>query len=130
MTNRLYREIVEIIHPQLTFRKISPNDYALVNAFDHTEYRLSFHSDTDEVSKDYCLINFFPNPHNPDTWVMLVAGLGTYGTWGGLEFTMTKPFLQHKAVRAGRPFEAVVEIEVGQFKPIPRLVAIYSTPKK
>ena len=130
VTNRLYREVAEIRNPHLRFHKVSEKGYILINGFDHTEYTLSFQSETGEVTRDYCLINFFPNPYDPSTWVMLVAGLGTYGTWGGIELTTTRPFLKHKVVRSGKPFEAVVKIDVGQYKPIPSLLTIYSIAKK
>jgi len=105
-------------------------DYVLVNEYDRNERALSFHAETGEVTRDYCLINFLPNPYDPHKWMMLIAGLGTYGTWGGIELTMTKPFLAHKVVRSGKPFEVFVEVDVGQYKPIPSLPKIYPVPRK
>jgi hypothetical protein len=61
---------------------------------------------------DYGLVVLAPNPFNPKTHVLVVAGLYGYGSWAGARLVTQEDFARNDLVVSGTPFEAMFTVDV------------------
>jgi len=61
---------------------------------------------------DYGIVVLAPNPFNPKTHVLVVAGLYGYGSWAGARLVTQEEFARNDLVVSGTPFEAMFTVDV------------------
>jgi hypothetical protein len=110
--NAISKEVSERINTTLRFGNPARYEIAIYDSATNRIYAPSTKTDSGEIIKDYGLIFKTTNPFSPNKQILLIAGSFGYGTWAGVRFALSKPFIENSLVSQGKPIECLIETDV------------------
>ena len=110
--NAASKEAIERIKSTLLFGNPTQYEVALYDSATDKMYAPLRALSSGEITTDYGIIFKTTNPFAPDKWLLLVAGSFGYGTWAGIRYAISKPFIDNPVVSTGKPIECLIKADI------------------